>query len=86
MVPERGAAATGASDAGSNGGGRSASFTIGGFWPGCEKIGGRIGRASVSRNGIAIAVVRCPGICHPSPSARRARRCVSAARDGRPAG
>ena len=43
MVPERGAVTAGASDAGSNGGERGAPFTIGGFWRGCEEIGGRIG-------------------------------------------
>ncbi|MBD1410124.1 hypothetical protein JAO10_03720 [Burkholderia contaminans] len=77
MVPERGAVSAGASDAGSNGDERGAQFTIGGFWRGCENIGGRIGRAYASRNGAAIAVVLCFGISHPAP--RGAFRRIGAA-------
>ncbi|MBA9827793.1 hypothetical protein DI458_09180 [Burkholderia contaminans] len=60
MVPERGAVSAGASDAGSNGDERGAQFTIGGFWRGCENIGGRIGRAYASRNGAVIASCFAP--------------------------
>jgi len=44
------------SDARATGGKRSASFTIGGFWRGCEKIGGHIGGLHAARNGATIVV------------------------------
>ncbi|MBA9899967.1 hypothetical protein D7207_21945 [Burkholderia cepacia] len=93
MVPERGAVA-GASDAGSNGDKRSAPFTIGGFWRGCENIGGVSAGISGAYRGAyrhrppvcvtqwaVIAAARRSGIRHPSPSARRARPWISVSRD-----
>ncbi|RRA24257.1 hypothetical protein DF038_05965 [Burkholderia cepacia] len=64
MVPERGAFA-GASDAGSNGDKRSAPFTIGGFWRGCENIGGISGAYRGAYRGRIVGRI---GIGRPSAS------------------
>jgi hypothetical protein len=54
-----------------------ASFTIGGFCRGCEKIGGHIGQTYASRNGVAPAGARYFGI---RPRASRVRRSIRVSR------
>ncbi|RAG60585.1 hypothetical protein DN490_30570, partial [Burkholderia multivorans] len=56
MVPERGAAPAGASDTGSNGGKRRATFTIGGFLRRCEhnRFASRVRRVNAFRPGAVV--------------------------------